>query len=84
MAPPPLGDFTGLEYEGLYSNVHGGVQSKRLAAVYASLADQYGTAFLDVGRLMSPSRKDAVHFEAEPQAALARAIAAEVRKLVEG
>ena len=84
LAPPPLGDFTGLEYEGLYSNAHGGVQSRRLAAVYASLAEQYGTAFLDVGSMMSPSPKDAVHFEAEPQAELARAIAAEVRKLVEG
>lgn len=83
MAPPPLGDFSGLEYEGLYSNDHGGVQSKRIAAVYARLADQYGTAFFDAGSVVAPSSVDAVHLEAAPQADLARAIAREVRKLVD-
>ncbi|WP_029060758.1 GDSL-type esterase/lipase family protein [Labrenzia sp. DG1229] len=81
MAPPPLGDFSGLEYEGLYSNDHGGVQSKRLAAVYARLADQYGTAFFDAGSVVAPSSVDAVHLEAAAQADLAKAIAREVRKL---
>lgn len=81
MAPPPLGDFSGLEYEGLYSNDHGGVQSKRLAAVYAALAEQYGTAFFDAGSVIAPSKIDAIHFEAAPQADLAKAVAVEVRKL---
>ncbi|MET1416164.1 SGNH/GDSL hydrolase family protein [Roseibium sp. HPY-6] len=81
MAPPPLGDFTGLEYEGLYSNAHGGAQSRRLADVYARLADQYGTAFLDAGKHITASPVDAIHFEAAPQADLAKAIADEVRGL---
>ncbi|WP_305986700.1 SGNH/GDSL hydrolase family protein [Roseibium sp. MMSF_3544] len=84
MSPPPLGDFSGLEYGGLYSNEHGGVQSKRLAGVYAQLAEQYGTAFFDAATVISAGALDAVHFEAAPQADLARAIAAEVRKLAGG
>lgn len=81
MAPPPLGDFTGLEYEGLYSNAHGGAQSQRLAEVYARLAEQYGAAFLDAGKHISASPVDAIHFEAAPQAELAKVIANAVRGL---
>lgn len=81
VSPPPLGDFTGLEFEGLYSNAHGGVQSRRLAGVYSLLADKYGTAFFDAGSVISPSPIDAVHFDAAPQADLAKALADEVRTL---
>ncbi|MCK7614407.1 SGNH/GDSL hydrolase family protein [Roseibium sediminicola] len=83
MAPPPLGDFTGKEYAGVYSNAHGGVQSRRLAGVYRNLAEDYGVAFFDTGTVISASPIDAIHFEAEPQADLARAVADEVRKLAE-
>jgi len=81
MAPPPLGDFTGKEYAGVYSNAHGGVQSRRLAGVYETLAQDYGVAFFDAGTVVSASPIDAIHFEAEPQADLAKAVAAKVRKL---
>lgn len=81
MSPPPLGDFTGKEYAGVYSNAHGSVQSRRLAGVYEKLAADYGVAFFDTGTVISASPIDAIHFEAEPQADLARAVAAEVRKL---
>lgn len=83
MAPPPLGDFTGKEYAGVYSNAHGGEQSRRLAGVYQKLAEDYGVAFFDTGTVISASPIDAIHFEAEPQADLARAVADEVRKLAE-
>lgn len=82
MSPPPLGDFTGKEFAGVYSNDHGGVQSRLLAGVYAQLAQDYGVAFFDTGSVLSTSDIDAIHFEAEPQADLAKAIADEVRKLV--
>jgi len=84
MSPPPLGDFTGKEYAGVYSNAHGGVQSRRLAGVYEALAEDYGVAFFDTGTVISASPIDAIHFEAELQADLARAVAAEVRKLAAG
>jgi len=82
MSPPPLGDFTGKEYEGVYSNAHGSAQSKRLAGVYERLAADYGVAFFDTGTVISASPVDAIHFEAGPQADLARAVAAQVRRLV--
>jgi lysophospholipase L1-like esterase len=81
MSPPPLGDFIGKELGGVFSNEHGGAQSKLLAGVYSQLAADYGVAFFDTGTVISTCEIDAVHFEAEPQAGLAKAIAAEVRKL---
>ncbi|WP_420413020.1 SGNH/GDSL hydrolase family protein [Roseibium sp.] len=80
MAPPPLGDFTGKEYEGIYSNAHGSEQSKRLADVYRQLTETYGVAFFDTGSVVSVSNVDAVHLEAEPQKDLAKAIAGVVRE----
>ena len=84
MAPPPLGDFTGKEYAGVYSNAHGGVQSRRLAEVYEALAQTYGAAFFNTGTVITASEVDAIHFEAAPQAELAMAVATEVRKLAAG
>lgn len=83
MSPPPLGDFTGTLLNGLFSNAHGGVQSKRLAGVYEALAETYGTAFFDTSSVISVSSIDAVHFDAGPQADLARAIARQVRGLAD-
>ncbi|MBO6894061.1 MAG: SGNH/GDSL hydrolase family protein [Roseibium sp.] len=82
MAPPPLGDFTGKEFEGVYSNAHGGAQSRLLAGVYSQLAQDYGVAFFDAGTVISTSEIDAIHFEAAPQADLAKAVADKVRKLL--
>lgn len=81
MSPPPLGDFTGKEYAGLFSEDHSVAQSKLLAGVYEKLAKTYGVAFFDTGSVVSVSDVDAVHLEAEPQRDLAKAIAEEVRKL---
>ncbi len=83
MAAPPLGDFTGKEYANIYSNAHGGVQSRLLSGVYQRIAADYGVAFFDTGTVISASETDAIHFEAAPQADLARAIAVEVRQLAE-
>ncbi len=81
MAPPPLGDFTGKEYAGLFSNAHGSAQSKLLAGVYEQLAQKYGVAFFDTGSVVTVSAVDAVHLEAEPQKGLAKAIADQVLEL---
>ncbi|GAB4526966.1 MAG: SGNH/GDSL hydrolase family protein [Roseibium sp.] len=81
MAPPPLGDFDQTDYNDIYSNAHGGVQSRLLAGVYARLAEEYGVAFFDTGTVISVSPVDGIHFEAEPQADLAREVAAKVREL---
>lgn len=84
MAPPPLGDFTDKEYSSVYSNAHGGEQSRKLAGVYERLAQDYGVAFFNTGTVISASQVDAIHFDAAPQAELAKAIAQKVRALVAG
>ncbi len=80
MSPPPLGDFTGTPFVAQFSK-QSEQESHRLAACYREKAAEYGAAFFDTGTVISASPLDAVHFEAEPQAGLAKAVADEVRKL---
>lgn len=83
MSPPPLGDFAGSPLEAMFCG-KSIAESRKLKDVYAQLAEQYGTAFFDAGTVVNPSRVDSVHWDEDMQAPFGRAVAAEVRKLVEG
>jgi len=80
MSPPPLAPLEGTPFVAQFSAT-AEAESHKLAACYREKAAEYGAAFFDTGTVISASPIDAVHFDAEPQADLARAIAAEVRKL---
>lgn len=81
MSPPPLGDLNGTPFELQFSG-RSREESTKLADSYRRKAEEYGVAFFDAGTVISASPVDAIHFEAEPQADLARAIAEQVRMLV--
>jgi len=81
MAPPPLASMDGTPFAAQFSE-QSVAESHRLAACYRQKAAEYGAAFFDTGSVMSASAVDAIHFDAEPQADLAKAVAAEVRKLI--
>jgi len=83
MSPPPLAPMDGTPFVAQFSEQSEG-ESHRLAACYREKAAEYGVAFFDTGTVISASPVDAIHFEAEPQAGLAKAIAEEVRKLAVG
>ena len=80
MSPPPLADLRGTPFELQFSN-RSREESMKLADAYRQKAEEYGTAFFDTGTVISASPIDAIHFEAAPQADLAKAVADEVRKL---
>ncbi|PVB62088.1 SGNH/GDSL hydrolase family protein [Labrenzia sp. 011] len=82
MSPPPLGPLAGTPFAAQFDD-RSYRESYRLAACYRDKAAEYGAAFFDTGTVIAASRLDAVHFDAEPQADLAKAVAAEVRKLAE-
>lgn len=80
MAPPPLGPMEGTPFEAQFGR-QSEAESHRLAGCYRDKAAEYGVAFFDTGSVISASSLDAIHFDAEPQARLAEAIAREVRTL---
>lgn len=82
MAPPPANDFTGTGFEDQFLGETTREISRRLAPVYAQIAAAYGTGFLDTGRHVATSAVDAIHLDPDTQPVLARAVAAEVLKLV--
>jgi len=71
ICPPPLGHFS------FYADMFEGGQekSKKLAAHYALVADEYGCSFLDAGQVIKSSDLDGIHFEADQHALLAQAVA---------
>lgn len=80
MAPPPLAPLEGTPFVAQFSK-DSVAESHRLAACYREKAAEYGAAFFDTGTVISASPVDAIHFDAAPQADLAKAVASEVRKL---
>ncbi len=83
MSPPPLGDMEKCTFLGQF-NEQSHRESFRLKETYKALAQEFGIAFFDTGTVISASDVDAVHFDAEPQAGLATAVAAEIRKIAAG
>ncbi|NVK35004.1 MAG: SGNH/GDSL hydrolase family protein [Rhodobacteraceae bacterium] len=80
VAPPPLGDFVNSPLESVFNSTSI-AESKKLKDIYAVLADQYGAAFFDAGSIVTASKVDSVHWDADMMEPFAKAIAAEVKKL---
>jgi len=78
MAPPPLTRLTG--FAGMFEG--GAEKSRALAPLYAELAKARGCPFFDVGKVISCSDVDGVHFEAAAHHALGEAVAREVKRIL--
>ena len=78
MAPPPLARLS--QWAEM---LEGGTEkSVLLAPRYRAVAAERGCAFLDAGTIIRTSDVDGVHFDAAEHAALGRAVAAEVRRIL--
>lgn len=78
VAPPPLARLS--QWAEM---LEGGTEKSRLLAPrYRAVADERGCAFLDAGSIIRTSDRDGVHFEADAHAALGKAVAAEVRRIL--
>jgi len=78
LCPPPLGKLTHLA--GLFSN--GPEESKKLALYFDKVAKMHGCHFMDVGKLISSSVEDGIHYYEEDIKKLGYSIAAEVKKIL--
>ncbi len=77
MAPPPVARLSN------YAEMLEGAvpKSQRLGEHYRELAEAYGCAYLDAGKVITSSDLDGIHFDAPEHAKLGRAVAERVRRL---
>ena len=81
VAPPPMLDHTGEKPEYTPMLAGGLAKSQAFATLYAAIAKEHGTAFLDAGQHIRSSAYDGIHFDPDAQVALGKAIAAAVKTL---
>jgi hypothetical protein len=75
LAPPPIGSHAG-ETDALESAV---IQSHLFAERYASIAADFGCAFLNTGEIVRSSEIDGSHLDASEHTKLGLAVAKRVR-----
>jgi lysophospholipase L1-like esterase len=76
VAPPPLAPLPHPWFAGLFEGGH--EKTSRLAEVYRALADFHGVDFFDAGEVITTDGVDGIHFTAENNADLGRALAEKV------
>jgi lysophospholipase L1-like esterase len=78
VSPPPLGKLS--EYAEMFQG--GAEKSGRFAIRYAETAQEYACEFFDSSTVIQTSDIDGVHLEKKAHAALGRAVAAKVKKIM--
>lgn len=79
VAPPPIGEQR--VFGELFA---GGIErSRAMASAYALIAEAAGAAFFDAGSVIETDGVDGIHFSAEAQRTLGRAMTEQVRALLE-
>lgn len=75
-----------IEASGFYDYLfreEAAAKSLEFPAAYKAVAEQYGCAFLDAATLAEPDPADGIHLDAAGHAALAEAVAAKVKQILE-
>jgi lysophospholipase L1-like esterase len=77
VCPPPIAKLT------LFAQMFAGAapKSRLMADFYRQVAETYGCAFLNAGKLIKSSDRDGIHWEAEEHVRMGQAVAARVRDL---
>ena len=81
VAPPHLCAPDDPDYEGYFG--HTIEESQKLGTAYARVADEQGCHFFDAASVSEVSRSDGCHLDVENTRALGRALAPDVRKILE-
>lgn len=81
VAPPTVSRTTNAEFKEMFAG--GDEASKRLAPLYAALADEAGCGFFDAGSVAVTTPLDGVHLDAENTRAIGRALAPVVRVMLQ-
>lgn len=80
VAPPAVSRTDNAEFKEMF--LGGDAASKRLAPLYAALADEAGCGFFDAGTVAVTTPLDGVHLDAENTRNIGRALAPVVRVLL--
>lgn len=80
VAPPPLVETGDAEFTAMF--VGAPAESRKIAALYQTLAADLGAAFFDAGTVAQASPVDGVHLDAENTRAIGTALAPHVRALL--
>jgi lysophospholipase L1-like esterase len=81
VSPPPLSSTNNSEFDAMFD---GGVaESRKLADLYAALADEVGSGFFDAGTVAATTPLDGVHLDAANTRAIGEALAPIVRLMLE-
>lgn len=80
VSPPVVSDTQNSEFATMFAR--GNEASAKLAALYASLADEMGCAFFDAATVAKTTPLDGVHLDAENTRAIGRALAPLVKRLI--
>ncbi|PSJ64371.1 SGNH/GDSL hydrolase family protein [Kumtagia ephedrae] len=81
VSPPPLTPTEDADFDAMFD---GGVaESRKLAKLYAEVAEEKGCGFFDAGSIARTTPLDGVHLDAENTRAIGRALAPVVRKVLE-
>lgn len=80
IAPPPIGHIE----NGIFKFMFEGNQEKsiQMAEFYQGVAESRGVPFFDAGLVAKASAIDGLHLDADSHAALGKAVAAEVKKIL--
>ena len=80
VAPPPITSTSDSEFDAMFD---GGVaELKKLAKLYAEIAEEAGCGFFDAGSVARTTPLDGVHLDAENTRAIGRGLAPPARALL--
>jgi len=80
IAPPPLGPIENGVFKFMFEGNR--EKSKQMPEFYKAVAESRGVAYFDAGTVAKASSVDGLHMEAESHAALGKALAIEVKKIL--
>lgn len=80
VSPPPLSRTANAEFTEMFAG--GDAASRRLAPLYAALAEEYDLGFFDAGMVAKTTPLDGVHLDAENTRAIGKALAPLVRGML--
>ncbi|MDL1901059.1 hydrolase [Anaerolineae bacterium CFX9] len=82
ICPPPVAPLAGTPFELMFEGAE--AKSRQLSAHYQQIAALKGINFFDAGSVVTSSRLDAIHLDADQQITLGGSVALVIRKILEG
>lgn len=80
VSPPPISSTGDADFDAMFDG--GATESKKLAKLYAGIADEMGCGFFDGGSVAKTTPLDGVHLDAQNTRAIGRGLAPAVRTLL--